>query len=207
MGFTYGQVLCTQLSLCALPSPLQSQLLPALIASAQSNKGLCVLLEPTLSFSIRFMTLARPTNSAAYTRTDFISFALDCGHAIRRSVIGGNEDVSVRWLVGMKTWAFGDWWEFSLLVYWQCSNLMRGSVFWDVHLHGCISSFRRSETLSTNYAATPCLYRCENLKIRYLIKLTLWCKLCKCLFDVVVQTACRIYLFLRIHCSGLLHSQ
>jgi hypothetical protein len=83
----------------------------------------------------------------------------------------------VRWLVGMKTWAFGNWWEFSLLVYWQCSNLMRGSVFWDVHLHGCISSFRRSETLSTNYAATPCLYRCENLKIRYLIKLTLWCKM------------------------------
>jgi len=39
------------------------------------------------------MALARPTNSTAYTRTDFISFALDYGHAVRRSVIGGNEDV------------------------------------------------------------------------------------------------------------------
>jgi hypothetical protein len=49
----------------------------SLSSSPQPNKGLCVLLEPILSFSIRFMALARPTNSAAYTRTDFISFALD----------------------------------------------------------------------------------------------------------------------------------
>lgn len=98
MGFTYGQVLCTQLSLYALPSHLKSQLLPVILltSSPQSNKGLCVLLEPILSFSIRFMTLARPTNSAAYTRTDVISFALDYGHAVRRSVVGGNEDVFVR---------------------------------------------------------------------------------------------------------------